>query len=75
MTRDMDSFSASDLDILGRAAKILASKRAGINQRLQVTHPESNTAYILRRRRDKIDKALANMPDWSISPFTEDDLK
>lgn len=73
-TRDLDNFSAGDLAVLLAAAKILASKRAAINLRLQVLHPECHTAWVLRRRRVIIDKALANLPDWSASPFTEGDL-
>lgn len=63
-TRHMHDFSDEELDTLELAGRILAGKRISINLRLQTLHPESHSSYLVKKARNKIDKALQNYPNW-----------
>lgn len=57
-------FTDAELETLDKAARILGKAQITTRVLLQDYDPESHTAYLLRKLRNRIDNTLRVFPNW-----------
>lgn len=59
-------FTDAELGALDLARSVLASKKMRLLRDLMGYHPESNTAYLMRKQCNAVTKSLDNFANWRL---------